>query len=72
MRAAVAAMVSPQRRGTAYGIFNAGYGLTWFLGSALMGVFYDFSPAALVGFSVLTQLAAAPLFLYLGKREPTP
>jgi MFS family permease len=68
MRAAVAGMVSPDRRGSAYGIFNAGYGLVWFLGSALMGVLYDISLPALICFSVITQLAAAPLFLLVKKR----
>ena len=38
MRAAVAGMVRRDRRATAYGIFNTGYGIFWFLGSFLMGV----------------------------------
>ena len=67
MRAAVAGMVSRDRRGTAYGIFNAGYGLVWFLGSALMGVLYDVSVPALVAFSVLTQVCSAPLFMMAAK-----
>jgi len=61
MRAAVAGMVSADKRGTAYGIFNTGYGVFWFLGSALMGVFYDLSLPALVAFSMVAQLAAVPL-----------
>jgi len=67
MRAAVAGMVARDRRGTAYGVFNAGYGLVWFLGSALMGVLYDVSLPALIAFSVLTQLASVPLFLRVGR-----
>ena len=43
MRAVIAGMVSADRRATAYGIFNAGFGVFWFLGSALMGVLYDMS-----------------------------
>ncbi|MER3421733.1 MAG: MFS transporter, partial [Chloroflexota bacterium] len=35
MRAAVAPLVASERRGTAYGLFNTGYGLAWFAGSAL-------------------------------------
>lgn len=65
MRAAVGGMVSPTRRGSAYGIFNAGYGLCWFAGSVLLGVLYDQSIAALVAFSVLIQLAAVPVLLLL-------
>jgi MFS family permease len=63
MRAAVAGMASRDRRATAYGIFNAGYGLVWFLGSAVMGILYDVSLPALLLFSVACQVASAPLFL---------
>ena len=41
VRAAVAQMAPAERRGTAYGIFNAIYGVAWFAGSALLGVLYD-------------------------------
>jgi len=68
MRAAVATMVPPDRRGSAYGFFNAGYGLAWFAGSALLGVLYDVSLPALIAFSVAAQLASVPLFLQAGKR----
>jgi MFS family permease len=67
MRAAIAGMVPPQRRGTAYGIFNTGYGIAWFLGSAIMGVLYDLSLPALIAFSVVVQLASIPLFFLIGK-----
>ena len=69
MRAAVAGMVSVDKRGTAYGIFNTGYGVFWFLGSALMGFFYDFSLPALIAFSVFTQLASVPLLFLVGKKR---
>ncbi|MER3417499.1 MAG: MFS transporter [Gemmataceae bacterium] len=68
MRAAVGGLVSPERRGTAYGLFNSGYGLAWFLGSLAMGILYDRSLPALIIFSVVMQLAAVPLFLWIGKR----
>jgi MFS family permease len=67
MRAAVAGMVSADKRGTAYGTFNMGYGVFWFLGSALMGILYDESIFYLILFSVAMQLASIPLFL-LSKR----
>ncbi|MBI1899137.1 MAG: MFS transporter [Acidobacteria bacterium] len=63
MRAAVARTVSPDRRGAAYGFFNAGYGVAWFLGSALLGALYDVSVPALIAFSVVAQLASIPLLL---------
>lgn len=69
MRAAVAGMAPQQRRGTAYGIFNAGYGLAWFLGSALMGILYDLSRPALVAFSIAVQLLSLPLLMTAAKRH---
>lgn len=68
MKAAVAGMVPMEKRGSAYGIFSTGYGLAWFLGSALMGIVYDRSITSLVVFSVIIQLAAIPIFL-LVKRQ---
>jgi len=67
MRAVVARMVAPGRRGTAYGILNTGYGLAWFLGSALMGWLYDVSIPGLIGFSVLCQWAALPVLVVVGR-----
>ncbi len=64
LKAAVAGMVSADRRGAAYGIFNAGYGVAWFLGSALMGVLYDRSIDLLIAFSVLIQLVSIPLLVF--------
>lgn len=60
-------MASPDKRGTAYGIFNTGFGLFWFGGSALMGFLYDVSLPALIIFSVVIQAAAIPLFWLVGK-----
>ena len=65
MRAAIPAMVPASKRASAYGIFTSGFGLSWFLGSALMGWLYDVYPPALIVFSVTTQLGASLLFLYL-------
>jgi MFS family permease len=67
MRAGIADMISVNKRGSAYGVFNAGYGLFWFLGSAVMGIFYDISIPALIIFSVVTQLASIP-FLIMTKK----
>jgi len=65
MRATVATLAPPERRGTAYGVFNSCYGFSWFLGSTLMGVLYDTSLPALILFSAGMQLAAVPLLLRL-------
>jgi MFS family permease len=69
MRAAVASMISPDRRGSAYGVFNTGYGVAWFIGSVVMGILYDISLPTLIAFSVLSQLAAVPMLYRLSKER---
>lgn len=69
MAAAVATMVPARRRGSAYGVFNTIYGVSWFIGSALMGILYDLSLASLVVFSVVIELAAIPLFVSVSQRS---
>ena len=61
MRAAVGRMVASERRGAAYGFFNACYGLMWFAGSAAMGLLYDRSLFVMVGLSATLPLLAIPL-----------
>ncbi len=74
MRAAVAGMVSPQRRGSAFGVFNTGYGIVWFAGSAVMGVLYDVSLPALVAFSIAAQLLSIPWLVWTARilKGPSP
>lgn len=69
MRAAIADMVPVERRGTAYGVFNTGFGLFWFAGSAFMGYLYGLSLSTLVVFSVAMQLLSVPLFLLVTKQQ---
>ena len=68
IKAALADMVPRDRRATGFGLFNAGFGLFWLLGSVLMGLLYDFSLGALVAFSVTAQLLAIPFFLAVSKQ----
>jgi MFS family permease len=68
IKAALAEMVPRDRRATGFGLFNAGFGMFWFLGSALMGFLYDFSLGALVAFSVAAQLLAIPFFLGVSRQ----
>lgn len=63
MKAAIASIVPANKRGTAYGIFNTVYGVSWFIGSAIMGVLYDISIPVLITFSVIAQLSAIPFFI---------
>jgi hypothetical protein len=52
-------MIPGPKRGTAYGIFNALYGLALLGGSAAMGVLYGVSVPLLVGFVAFAELLAA-------------
>ena len=63
MRAVVADLVPRERRATGFGLFHTGFGVAWFLGSALMGFLYDQSVVYLVVFSVVIQLCAIPVLL---------
>ena len=65
LRSGISQVVSMNKRGTAFGAFNAAYGVLWFLGSVTMGVLYDFSLVALVIFGIAAQFAAAVVFVWL-------
>jgi MFS family permease len=63
VKAAVTGMVGAERRASAFGLFDTGFGVCWFVGSLALGALYDHSVTALVVFSVALQLAAIPLLL---------
>ena len=65
LRAGIAQVVSMHKRGTAFGVFNGVFGMSWFAGSAIMGILYDRSVVALVVFGLVAQAAAAILFFRL-------
>lgn len=65
MKAAVADLVPPERRGSGYGIFAAVYGVAWLAGSAAIGALYDVSVTAIVVFTVVTQVVALIAFVPL-------
>jgi predicted MFS family arabinose efflux permease len=68
--AAVTPMVSAHRRASAFGTFTACYGIFWFLGSAAIGILYDLWLPAVIAFCMITQLAAVPIFIWVGRRQP--
>lgn len=67
--AAVAPMVPIARRASAFGLFTAGYGLFWFLGSAAIGFLYDLSVPAAISFCVVAELAGALVFVLMTMRH---
>lgn len=66
-KAALADRVPAERRGRAYGRFFAAYGLSWWIGSAVLGWAYDHQRAGVVAFSMLAHLLAIPFFWRLGR-----
>ena len=68
MRAAAADLAPMERRGSAYGIFYAAFGTSWFLGSALIGLLYELSINHLVLYVCVVLLVSIPL-LFAVTRE---
>jgi predicted MFS family arabinose efflux permease len=69
IRAAIAGLVSTNRLGFAYGLFNMCFGLFWFLGSVVMGTLYDTSVTMLIIFSVTIQVISIPLIVMASRRK---
>lgn len=63
LKATLANMISKDKRSTAFGVFDTGFGIAWFLGSATMGILYSTSLVGMIIFSVVLQLAALPIFI---------
>lgn len=64
------ALAPKDRRATAYGSFNAGYGIAWFAGSGLKGILYDISVPSMVMVSFLLQALALPFLWWVAKWPP--
>ncbi|MES1956264.1 MFS transporter [Salinisphaera hydrothermalis] len=58
LRAAVADLVPAARRGTAYGLFTAAYGVAWLAGSTAIGALYGLSQTGVIVFVAATQVVA--------------
>ena len=63
MRAGVAGLAPVARRGSAYGMFTACYGLAWLAGSFLIGWLYEYSTLALAVTVTAVQAAAMVIFV---------
>ncbi|MDL2316449.1 MFS transporter [Desulfovibrio sp. OttesenSCG-928-A18] len=71
LKAAVVTLSPKDSRSVSFGLFESCFGLSWFLGSWLMGWLYDFHPVWLVAFSVGTQLLALPLYAAIHFKDDT-
>lgn len=67
-KALVAGILPDRKRGLAFGLFYAGYGSGWLIGSIAVGLLYQESRLALVVFAVAAQLCSLPFFI-LGHRR---
>jgi MFS family permease len=67
--AAVAPMIAPDKRASAYGLFTAAYGIAWFAGSVVIGALFSVSLSAVVLFCVITELVAIPLIVLVARRS---
>jgi predicted MFS family arabinose efflux permease len=68
-QAMLTGVIPSQKRSTAFGLFDTGYGIAWFLGSAVMGLLYERSVVAVAVFSVCLQLAALPFFFIANRKR---
>jgi MFS family permease len=69
LNSVIAGVIHASKRSTAFGVFDTGFGFTWFLGSWLMGVLYEKSIPTVILFSVSLQLLALPIFLFAKRTE---
>jgi predicted MFS family arabinose efflux permease len=68
-KAIVAGQLPDKQRNLAFGLFYAGYGCGWLIGSVTTGLLYDRSRPLLIAFSIAVQLASMPLFLLAHRQE---
>ncbi len=69
LKAVLSRVIPSEKRSTAFGVFDTGFGIAWFAGSAIMGILYGKSIPALVVFSVAMQLFALPIFAVASRRS---
>jgi MFS family permease len=62
LKALVAGMLPEGKRNLAFGLFYAGYGCGWLIGSVTTGLLYERSLPLVIAFSVAVQLASLLLF----------
>lgn len=67
MRSAIADITPINKRGTGYGLFTASYGLAIFLGSAFMGILYDYSLILLTITVAIVEAVSIPIFMTMWK-----
>ena len=68
LRAGVAKILPPTKRGIGFGALNAVLGISWFFGGSALGWLYGLGYWYLVAFSVALELCSIPPFILLIRR----
>jgi MFS family permease len=69
LKAVVAGLLPEGRRNLAFGLFYAGYGCGWLMGSVIAGLLYEQSLLLLIAFSICIQLSSLPFFIAASRKE---
>jgi predicted MFS family arabinose efflux permease len=69
LKATLSHVLPSEKRSTGFGVFDTGFGIAWFAGSAIMGLLYSKSIPALIAFSVIFQLLALPVLALANRQE---
>jgi MFS family permease len=69
LKSVVAGILPKGRRNLAFGLYYAGYGVGWAVGSVAAGLLYEQSHVALVILAMGIQLASLPLFMLARRRS---
>jgi MFS family permease len=65
MQSIISDMVTSQQRSFAYGLFNGGFGVFWFLGTVIKGILYSYSLIYMVIFSLIFLILSLIFFYYV-------
>jgi MFS family permease len=68
LRSGISQIVHADKRGRAFGLYNAAFGVAWFVGSTAMGLLYDRWVMGLVLIGVISQAASALIFFALRRQ----
>jgi MFS family permease len=71
LKAIVASVLPEGQRNLAFGLYYAGYGVGWLIGSIVTGLLYEQSRIALVAFAIVVQLASLPIFVMAERQGRT-
>src|SRR5262249_47362087 len=62
LKALVATVLPERQRNFAFGLFYAGYGVGWLIGSVVTGLLYEYSLSSMFVFSLASHFSAFPIF----------